>query len=166
MINEKGEIKQMGKMLTNFNNLNDDKVAKAYRASMKQLYWILGVATLLYYVIPYILLLFQNRNPAVYGYLIVDFFTLFAFISCFMHSKNHGVVWYVPIMIGTFFLPTVMIFNYDFRYAIFSIVYIVIGFFGCFTGYLFLRRKKKKKAPIGLNFAMRRSNKKYNQKGK
>ncbi len=152
----------MGKMLTDYNSFkNNDKEMKEYAASMKYLYWILGIAVVFYYVIPYIFMLTFGHLPAgLYGFLVVDVFSFFVFIACFMFSRKHGFLWYVPVMTGLLYLPTVIIFNCVWQYAVFTIVYIVLGYFGCLAGYLFLRRRKNKRAPIGVNYAVKRSNRK------
>ncbi len=157
----------MGKMLTDYSNLHENKEMKEYAASMKHLYWVLGVAVVFYYVIPYIFMLAFGQLPAsLYGFLVVDVFSFFVFIACFLFSRKHGVIWYVPIMTALLYLPTVIIFNCAWQYAVFTIVYVVLGYFGCLAGYLFLRRKKNRKAPIGVNYAVRRSNRDREKNGK
>ncbi len=167
MILREEDVHQMGKMLTNYNNLNGNNEMKEYQASIKHMYWILGAAVLFYYGMPYIVMLAFHELPAkLYGYLVFNVFTVYAYMGCFMHSRKHNVVWYVPIMTGLIYLPTVLIYNCAWQYALMTIVYIILGFFGSLTGYLFLRRKKKRKAPIGVNYALRKSNKMYEKKGK
>lgn len=161
------DVHQMGKMLTNYNNLHDNNEMKEYEASIKHMYWILGAAVIFYYGIPYIFILVFHQLPStLYGYLVFDVFSVYAFTACFLHSRKHNFVWYVPIMTGMIYLPTVLIYNCAWQYAFFTIVYIVLGYFGSFAGYLFLRRKKNRRAPIGVNYAVKRSNKMYEKKGK
>lgn len=142
----------MGKMLTNYNNLSTNKEKEKYDASMKQLMIILTVGVAFYYILPIIfMLMFGNKTHSLYIYLMFDINPVFVFGACFLHGKNHGFKWFTPVATGLMFIPTVFVFGYDLRFASMGIFYMVIGVFGTLTGYLMLRRKLKRKAPIGLN---------------
>lgn len=167
MILREEDVHQMGKMLTNYNNLRGNNEMKEYQASIKSMYWVLGVAVLFYYGIPYIIILAFHGLPAgLYGYLAFNVFPFYAFMGCFMHSRKHNVIWYIPVMTGLIYLPTVLIYNCAWQYAFLTIVYVALGYFGTLAGYLFIRRKKKRKAPIGANYAVKKSRKRYEKKGK
>ncbi len=140
----------MGKILTDYTNLSD-KDKKEYMQSIKKLYIILGLATIFFYVIPFVILFMGDWGKVLFPMLLINVNTIFAFMACFLHSRKHDFSILVPSAIAIFFIPTVVIFLRDYHYVIFALMYFVLGLFGEFTGHLFLRRKKSKRQPLGLN---------------
>lgn len=152
MINKiRKALDYMGKILTDYNNLND-KEKKEYEKSIKQLYITLGIATVLFYVLPYILLFFGGKVGQLLLYLtIINVFTVFSFLAGFMHARKYDFQIIVPAAISIFFIPTVVILYKNLSLIGLALLYFLLGLFGEFSGHLMLKRKKNKRQPIGLN---------------
>lgn len=150
--------------LSEYNKMsNKDK--EEYEAGIKKLYIILGVGTIFFYIIPYISMFTGIWINIIMPMLVVGFNPIYAFISCFFHARKHNFKIWVPSAIALYFVPTIIIYFKDYRFILMAVMYFVIGIFGELTGYLFIRRKKNKKQPIGLNrLVNQRENKKYNKK--
>lgn len=151
--------------LSEYNKMsNKDK--EEYEAGIKKLYVILGVGTIFFYIIPYISMFTGIWINIIMLMLVVGVNPIYVFIACLFHSRKHSFKIWVPASIALYFVPTIMIyFEGDYRFILMALMYFVIGIFGELTGYLFIRRKKNKKQPIGLNrLVNQRENKKYNKK--
>lgn len=141
----------MAKLLTNYNNLSD-KEKKEYEKQIKQLYVILGIATVLFYVLPFIFLFFGGKVGQMFLYLsIINVFTVFSFLAGFMHARKYDFQMIVPSAVAIYFIPTAMILYRNLSLIGLALLYFMLGLFGEFTGHLLLKRKKNKKQPIGLN---------------
>lgn len=156
----------MGKILADYNNLSD-KEKKEYEKSMKQLYITLGIATVLFYVLPYILIYFGGKIGELVLYLtIINVFTVFSFLAGFMHARKYDFQIIVPAAVAIFFVPTVVILYKNFSLIGLAVLYFMLGLFGEFAGHLMLKRKKNKKQPIGLNRIINGRPDKKEKKGK
>lgn len=141
----------MARLLTDYSKL-DNKEKKEYEASLKLLYILLGIATVLFYVLPVLFgMLPQEIRSTIIYLTMVNVYTAYSFIAGMVHARKHGFGIFVPISIAIFFIPTVMIFYGDMRLSFLAVLYFVLGMFGEFTGYLIIRRKKSTRQPIGLN---------------
>lgn len=141
----------MGKLLTDYNSLSD-KEKKEYEKSIKQLYITLGIATVLFYVLPYILIYFGGKVGEFILYLtIINVFTVFSFLAGFMHGRKYDFQIIIPASIAIFFIPTVLILYNNLSLIGLALLYFMLGLFGEYAGHLMLKRKKNKKQPIGLN---------------
>lgn len=151
--------------LSEYNKMNN-KEKEEYEAGIKKLYIILGVGTIFFYIIPYISMFTGIWINIIMLMLVVGVNPIYVFIACLFHSRKHSFKIWVPGAIALYFVPTIMIyFEGDYRFILMALMYFVIGIFGELTGYLFIRRKKNKKQPIGLNrLVNQRENKKYNKK--
>lgn len=104
----------------------------------KQLCTVLGIGLVLFYLVPLIFLVL-NVIPAHLGMgitilmlLIVN--VIYSFISGLNITKKNGFKWYLPMMIGVLFLPTVYLF-YNNSALFYSAAYAVISGIGCGIGY-------------------------------
>lgn len=158
----------MARHNTNYKNLKPNSEQEQYEASMRQLCVILVVLTVFYYVIPYILMLMRlgDNMDALYVLILAGIYPVVVFTSGFIHGNKNGFIWYVPLMIGLYFLPTALVVYQDFRFATFALMYAILAYFGEGASYLFARRKNKRHAPIGANYAVKRSMKHYEKKEK
>ncbi len=152
----------MTKLFTDYSKLND-KEKKQYEGMLKQTYTLLGVATLLFYVLPYLFWFVGGLGKVLMYLTIANVYTVFCFIAGLLNSKKYGFSVLIPLGIGIFYLPSVLIFYGDLRFAALSLVFFVIGMFGELTGYLWEKRKKNKRQPVGLNGLV---NGKPNKRGK
>lgn len=137
-------------MLTNYNNLSD-KEKKKYEKSLKAMYIILGIATIFFYVLPFLCIFTGKLSEIFTAMLLINVNTIFVFIACLMHSRKYDFNVMPPLALAIFYMPTVIIFYGDLRFIMFCIIYFVLGLFGEFTGHLFVKRKKSNKQPFGLN---------------
>lgn len=151
--------------LSDYNKMNN-KEKEEYEGSIKKLYLIMGIGTIFFYVIPFAAMFAGRWYVIILQMMTININTLYAFMACFLHSRKYGFKIWVPAAIAIFYIPTIMIFyGGDFRMIIIALMYFVLGIFGELTGYLFIRRKKNKKQPIGLNKLVNgRQNKRYNKK--
>lgn len=150
--------------LSEYNKMGS-KEKEEYEAGIKKLYIILGVGTIFFYIIPYLALFTGTWIKIIMQMLVVMINPIYVFMSCFFHTRKHNFKIWVPGAIALFFVPTIMIyFGGDYRMLLIAFMYFVLGIFGELTGYLFIRRKKNKKQPIGLNrLVNQRENKRYNK---
>ena len=155
--------------LSDYNKMSN-KEKEEYEASIKKLYVILGVGTIFFYIIPYATMFTGALINVIMPMLVYNVNTLYAFMACFLHARKHNFKIWVPSAIALFFVPTIVIYGDriyggDYRMIFMAGVYFVLGIFGEFTGYLFIRRKNSKKQPLGLNNLVNgRQNKSYNKK--
>ena len=140
----------MAKNLADYNKLNN-KEKKEYEDSIKKMYVIMGVATVFFYIIPFLIVLTGELAKAFLPMMLFMVNPLFVYMSCFLHSRRFKFNILIPAALGIFFVPTALIFYRDYRFALFGFVYLVLGLFGEFTGHLFILRKKSKRQPFGLN---------------
>lgn len=156
----------MTKLLTNYNNLSD-KEKKEYEKQLKQLYIILGIATILFYILPFILIYFGGEIGKLILYLsIINVFTVFCFLAGFMHARKYDFQIIVPSAVAIYFAPTVMILYKNLSLIGLALLYFMLGLFGEFSGHLMLKRKKNKRQPIGLNRLLGGNSGKKNKKKK
>lgn len=156
----------MTKLLTNYNNLSD-KEKKEYEKQLKQLYIILGIATVLFYVLPFILIYFGGKIGGILLYLtIINVFTVFSFLAGFMHARKYDFQLIIPSAVAIYFLPTVMILYKNLSLIGLALLYFMLGLFGEFAGHLMLKRRRNKRQPIGLNRLLGGNSGKKNKKKK
>lgn len=137
-------------MLTNYSNLSD-KDKKKFEQSIKAMYRILGLAVIFFYVLPFACMFTGNLAQVLVPMILLNINTIFVFIACLIHSKKYNFSVLIPVALAIFYIPTVIILYRDFHYMMFAAIYLVLGLFGEFTGYLFLKRKYNKRQPFGLN---------------
>ncbi|MBQ3583236.1 MAG: hypothetical protein IJA27_00820 [Lachnospiraceae bacterium] len=153
----------MGKILVDYNNLSD-KEKKEYQNEVKQLYITLGIATLLFYVVPFLLMFLGELGTLIMYATIINVYTVFSFMAGFMHSRKYDFHIIVPAAVSIFFIPTIMIFYRNLSLIGLALLYFVLGLFGEFTGHLLLKRKKNKRQPLGLNRLINGKNSKGKEK--
>lgn len=155
----------MSKQITNYKNLSPDKIRMEEEAKMKHLFVELAIASFFYFLVPFILGIIIRPLASLLTLINMIFVnTIVVFTCSFVHTRLHGVVWYVPLLLWAMFIPSAVIFRYHITWAMFSLTYIVFGYFGILGGYVLQRRKNANKAPIGLEFAVKMSNRKNNKK--
>lgn len=123
------------------------------RRFMRQLYILLGFGCLLYYVFPCVLRFTMYNSEAltaVMWTLLIGVYPFYPFIGAFLNTRYHGFRFYIPIILGGYFVPAAVIF-FGFSALPFVIVYILFGYFGALGGYMTLKRidrqrRKKEKA--------------------
>ena len=140
----------MTKLFADYSRLSD-KEKKQYEGMLKQMYTLLGIATVLFYVLPYLFKFLGGLGSILLYLTIANVYTVFSFIAGLLNSKKYGFNLVVPLGLAIFFLPSVMILYGDLRFAALSPALFIIGLFGELTGYLWVKRKKNKRQPIGLN---------------
>lgn len=150
--------------LSDYNKMSN-KEKEEYEGSIKKLYAILGVGTIFFYVIPFAAMFTGKWYVIILQMMTINVNTIYAFLAGFFHSRKYNFKIWVPIAVSLFFVPTIMIYyGGDYRMILIAAVYFVLGIFGEFTGYLFIRRRKNKKQPVGLNKLVNgRQNKRYNK---
>lgn len=151
----------MGRNVTDFSKLEQDKQIKEYQKFVKSVYIILGIGTIFYYVIPFAAGYYFTPNSAVFSKIIIPMLlinvnTIYSFLSCFLNSGKYGFKIIVPLAVAAYFIPATMIF-YGPRMSLFAIIYFILGLFGEWAGRLFAMRKAKRKAPIGFNKHIKQS---------
>lgn len=139
----------MNKNINEYSKMENGKAQEALKRSLNHLYIVLGVGVLCYYVLPFLCGFYFNGNRDIFNYILLYINTVYSFGSCYIHAVKNGFKWYVPVAVGLFFVPSCMAFGYI-SISLMSLVYLVLGLFGSFTGFLMYRRKnnkyKKKKA--------------------
>lgn len=140
----------MAKLLVNYEKLNENE-KKEYEASLKMLYVLLGIATVLYYVLPFVFSMIRELGTLLIYLTIMNVYTAFCFIAGMIHAKKFGFGIFVPVAISIYFVPTTLIFYHNVSLSGWAVLYFVLCLFGELTGMLMLKRKKSRRQPIGLN---------------
>ena len=140
----------MTKLLVDYNKLSD-KEKKEYEGLLKQIYVFLGIATFLFYALPYGFKFLGGLGSVLLYLTIVNVYTVFSFIAGLLNAKKYGINVLIPFGISIFFLPSVVILYGDLKFFLLSPLLFLIGMFGELTGYLWIKRKKNKRQPVGLN---------------
>lgn len=118
------------------------KEKKFYR----QLYIILGIGCVLYFFFPLVFNISYANNlellKSVMRMLLIGVYPFYVFMACFMNTRYYGFRWYVPVMLGAYFIPAALImFNYT---AVpYAFAYMLFGFFGSFGAIMLLKRIEK-----------------------
>ena len=156
----------MGKMITNYDNFQGNKEQKEAEARTKHLTIVLAVMSLCYYLMPFLLLTFVPIKIA--GFVmfisILAVFPMIIFVCCFIYTRLHGVVWYLPFMLWILFIPSAIIYRYDMLTLLLSFVFVIFGYLGTLVSYLLCRRQKMHKAPIGMKTLENLSNREKGNK--
>lgn len=150
----------MGKTLTNYDNFHGNKEKKEAELKMKHLTVVLTVVSVLYYLFPYLLLMFAPLEVAgvVMFVSIIGLHTMVIFICCFTYTRWHGVTWYLPILLWVLFIPSAVIYRMGMDMILFSIIFIIFGYLGTLVSYLLVWRKQKHKTPLGMQTMVKLSN--------
>jgi len=133
----------MNKNIKDYQNMENGKAQEAAKKSLNQLYVVLMVGILCYYIMPFLCGFYFSGNKDIYNYIFLYINTVYSFASCYIHSLKNGFVWYVPVAVGLFFVPSCISFGYI-SISLMALVYLVLGLFGSFTGYLMYRKKNRK----------------------
>lgn len=109
----------------------------------RQLYIILGVGCILYFLFPFVFNVSYVDNKelweSVMRMLLIGVYPFYVFMACFMNTRYYGFRWYVPVMIGGYFIPAaIMMFGAS---AVpYAFAYMVFGFFGSLGAIMLLKR--------------------------
>lgn len=133
----------MNKNINEYSKMENGKAEKAAQKSLNNLYAVLMAGILCYYILPFLCGLYLGGNKYVFNYIFLYINTVYSFVSCYIHAVKNGFKWYVPAAVGLFFVPSCIAFHYI-AMSLMALVYVVLGLFGSFTGYLMYRRKNKK----------------------
>ncbi len=115
------------------------KEQKFYR----QLYIILGFGCVLYFFFPFVFNVSFSNNlelwQMVMRTLLIGVYPFYTFIACFLNTRYYGFKWYIPVMLGVYFIPSaIMMFGYT---AIpYAFAYVAFGFFGSLGATMTLKR--------------------------
>lgn len=95
--------------------------------------FIIGIA--IFYLMPFLI---YKIIPANFGMflsicMLLILNSIYSYGASFFLSKIYGFKWYFPILIGAIFTPSIYIF-YNVSANIYILVYIVLGYVGCFRG--------------------------------
>lgn len=139
----------MAKYFVDYNSL-DKKEKQEYDKNLRRLFIMMGIATFLFYVLPFILNANGNLGKAILMLSLIIVFPIYVFGCGMIDAAKTGGGYAIPLLLGLFFVPTSLI-MYGPAWAVLGVMYFAMGMFGELTGYLFKRRKKNKRQPIGLN---------------
>ena len=143
----------VNRKLTGFSDMSAEIERKKNEASMKDIYSGLGFGVVLYYLLPFLAMIAGIGVVVPFMILMVN--TLYVFIASYIHGIKHNFNAIVPILFSCFFIPSVIVFRYDISFALATVIYLVLGYFGELTAYLFIRRKNSGKLPFGLNWLVK-----------
>ncbi len=157
----------MAKYFIDYSKL-DKKEREEYDKNLKRLILMMGLATLIFYVLPYIWLRMSSQKVglAILMLSLVAVFPVFVFGCGMIDASKGGFGFVVPALLGLFYVPTSLILYGDAKMAILGVMYFVMGMFGELTGYLFQLRRKSKRQPLGLNRLAQSARKKEKNKSK
>ena len=109
----------------------------------KQLYIILGVGCVLYYMIPFMFNISYADNLELWEYvmrmLLIGVYPFYTFIACFLNTRSHGFRWYIAIMLGVYFAPAAVI-MFGYTALPYVPVYIVFGYFGSLSALMLMKK--------------------------
>ena len=108
-----------------------------------QLYTILGIGCVLYYLVPFIFNVSYADNLELWQYvmrmLLIGVYPFYTFISCFVNTRRHGFRWYMPIILGVYFAPAAML-MFGYTAMPYVLVYIVFGYFGSLSAVMLMKK--------------------------
>ncbi|MDE5780831.1 MAG: hypothetical protein K2I03_05055 [Lachnospiraceae bacterium] len=133
----------MNKNISEYSRMEHGKAEAAAQKALNHLYIVLIIGILCYYIMPFLCGLYLGGNKDVFNYILLYINTVYSFGSCYIHAVKNGFKWYVPVAVGLFFVPSCMAFGYI-SVSLMGLVYVVLGMFGSFTGFLMYRRKNGK----------------------
>lgn len=133
----------MNKNINEYSRMDNGKSEAAAQRALNHLYVILIIGILCYYIMPFLCGFYLGGNKDVFNYILLYVNTVYSFGSCYIHAVKNGFKWYVPVAVGLFFVPSCIAFRYV-SMSLMGLVYVVLGFFGSFTGFLMYRRKNRK----------------------
>lgn len=105
------------------------------KQSMKRMLPYLGTLAAFFYLIPLASLLGSHTSDSpILMYVLYIFNPAVAFVSNMIYSMRHGFAWYLPLLTGALFVPSIPIF-YNQTAIIYIFSYIVLGFIGSAAGF-------------------------------
>lgn len=137
-------------LFSDYNSLTD-KEKKLYEQAVKYLYTTMIIAVFMFYIMPFALGFGGKIGYAILELSYISIYPVFVFGAGFLYCKKFGFHILIPAALAIFFLPTTFIFFGDLRGLPFVFAFFIFGLFGELTGYLFNKRAKSKRQPIGLN---------------
>lgn len=109
---------------------------------VKQLIIITFLGLILFYGVPFIVKLIPPTSGMVFFIILLFIINpIYTLVSSFFLVKNNGLKWYLPILIGVLFAPTILIFYND-SASIYIIAYIIISIIGSLIGWYTKKTKK------------------------
>lgn len=124
------------------------KVEEQHKKYLKQLYILLGIGCVLYYMLPFVFGIAVKGDQALWTktmiMVLVGVYPLYTFMSCFVNTRFYGFKWFVPVLLGLYFVPAAMIF-FGSTALLYTVVYIVIGYFGSLGAAMTVKRIEKQK---------------------
>ncbi|MDL2237136.1 hypothetical protein LJC56_04805 [Christensenellaceae bacterium OttesenSCG-928-K19] len=111
------------------------------KSEFKKLLPYFVILCIIFYALPFPSLFYaENASYLITTLLIIN--PAICFVLHVVYALYHGFKWYIPLLSGALFVPTIFIF-YNETATLYTFSYIVLSFIGAAVGYSFYKNRKK-----------------------